>query len=343
MRESHRRQRPWATRCCARWSGGGGILRCRTGATWAGEFTEYKDPGHFVGKGWMELNFDRIYVRNTVLPVDARVVGVPEYKIDEQGRIRGKGHAVRDTVLWMIPVLWPIDLIELPRRGPRPTLKEETILTLRLMQDVTVPDVAEPQRAHPNGLIQRGENEYPQAPQQEAPPEQGYAQPAPDMGYAPQPEMAYAPPPPPVVVPYAYAPMAYPVFPPLVVGIGGYGGYGAYRGYGGYGVRPGVPYGRGVYGGQAGNGVCAAGRVLRRWVRWTRVCRRDGCARGDGECGRDGHGCAGEGLADGGRAAGSESGFWFRFRAAEIILPTLCRSLPAFVAVLNQAIRKRDV
>jgi hypothetical protein len=221
------------------------------GSYLGGEFTEYKDPGHFVGKGWMQLSFDRIYVGNTVLPVDARVVGVPGYKIDAQGRILGKGHAVRDTVLWMIPVLWPIDLLELPRRGPRPTLKEETMMTLRLMQDVEVPDVAEPER-DPNGLIKRGENDYPPMPQQEAPPQQAYEPPAPDMGYAPAPEMAYAPPPP--VVPYAYAPMAYPVFPPLVVGIGGYGGYGAYRGYGGYGVRPGVAYGRGVYGARPGMG-----------------------------------------------------------------------------------------
>ena len=95
-----------------------------------GQFAEYKDPGHFVGKGWMELDFDRLYVGDQVIPISAKVVDVPGYKIDAQGRILGKGHAVRDTVLWMIPVLWPIDLINLPRRGPRPTLKSETALTL---------------------------------------------------------------------------------------------------------------------------------------------------------------------------------------------------------------------
>ena len=31
-------------------------------ATWAGNLPEYKDPGHFVGKGWMQLDFDRLYV-----------------------------------------------------------------------------------------------------------------------------------------------------------------------------------------------------------------------------------------------------------------------------------------
>ncbi len=145
-----------------------------------GQFAEYKDPGHFVGKGWMELDFDRLYVGDQVIPISAKVVDVPGYKIDAQGRILGKGHAVRDTVLWMIPVLWPIDLINLPRRGPRPTLKSETALTLRVMDDIQVPVVPEPQR-DPYGLYQRGPQSY--APQP-APPTQ-----APDEG----PEQSYAP------------------------------------------------------------------------------------------------------------------------------------------------------
>ena len=81
------------------------------GSYLGGEFAEYKDPGHFVGKGWMELDFDRLYVGDTVVPINAKVVDVPGYKIDAQGRILGKGHAVARHVLWMIPVLWPIDLI----------------------------------------------------------------------------------------------------------------------------------------------------------------------------------------------------------------------------------------
>ena len=99
----------------------------------------------------MQLDFDRLYVGDTVIPIDAKVVDVQGYKIDAQGRILGKGHPVRDTVLWMIPVLWPIDLINLPRRGPRPTLKAETSLTLRVMDDIRVPVTAEPQR-DPYGL-----------------------------------------------------------------------------------------------------------------------------------------------------------------------------------------------
>ncbi len=33
-----------------------------------------KDPGHFVGKGWMERKFDRMVIEpRTIIPVSARV------------------------------------------------------------------------------------------------------------------------------------------------------------------------------------------------------------------------------------------------------------------------------
>lgn len=184
------------------------------GSYLGGEFAEYKDPGHFVGKGWMELSFDRLYVGDTVVPINAKVVDVPGYKIDAQGRILGKGHAVRDTVLWMIPVLWPIDLLELPRRGPRPTLKQETALTLRVMDDLQVPVVPEPQR-DPYGLYQRGPQSY--APQPAPPTQQpdnaqqdAYApEPSAPAGEPAPPAMAYAP-----IVPYI-APVV-PVIPPVI-------------------------------------------------------------------------------------------------------------------------------
>ena len=69
------------------------------------------------------------------------------YKVDKEGDIRGKGHAKRDIVEWMLPPLWPWKVIMLPARGPRPTLKGESMLTLRLMDDVQIPQVHGDQRA----------------------------------------------------------------------------------------------------------------------------------------------------------------------------------------------------
>ncbi len=178
-----------------------------------GQFEAYKDPGHFVGKGWMELRFDRMVIEpDTVIPLDARVVDAPGYKVDNQGRILGKGHETRDIVTWSIPVLWPIDLLMLPMRGPRPTLKEETRLTLKVMDDLAVPQTTQPQ-ADPYGLMHRqpSAEATPPAPtfdNQPGPETTAYAdeaQPAPYNQAPPQPApYAYAPPPPAPV--YAYAP-----------------------------------------------------------------------------------------------------------------------------------------
>ena len=48
----------------------------------------------------------------------------------------GHGHAKRDAIEWMIPPLWPWKVVSLPARGPRPMLKGEEALTLRLMEDI---------------------------------------------------------------------------------------------------------------------------------------------------------------------------------------------------------------
>jgi hypothetical protein len=182
-----------------------------------GRFEDYKDPGHFVGKGWMELKFDRMIIEpDTVIPMNARVVSVPGYNVDRQGRILGKGHAVRDTIEWSIPILWPIDLINLPRRGPRPALKEETRLTLKIMDDFGVPAFEPVQPRESPGLLRRENYQVP-APAPEPPRQQAvvqtyvqpvYVQPSPPpvyYYYAPPPmRVYYPPPPPPVRSAYAY-------------------------------------------------------------------------------------------------------------------------------------------
>jgi hypothetical protein len=152
------------------------------GSYMVGRFEDYKDPGHFVGKGWMELRFDRMVVQpDTVIPISARVVNVPGYSVDREGRILGKGHPVRDIVEWSIPILWPIDLINLPRRGPRPTLKGETRLTLKVMDDLGVPENQGVQPQQDSSGLWRRPSAY------DAPPQQPEPQPQPISQAAPQP------------------------------------------------------------------------------------------------------------------------------------------------------------
>ncbi len=101
-----------------------------------------KNPGHFVGKGSLKLVFDRIGLPNDDVSLPGKVIAVRGYKVDKQGDILGKGHPKRDIVEWMIPPLWPWKIIMLPARGPRPTLKGETPVSMRLMDDVVIPQSA---------------------------------------------------------------------------------------------------------------------------------------------------------------------------------------------------------
>jgi hypothetical protein len=110
------------------------------GAELSGHLQDYRAPGHFWGKGWMSIEFDRMILPGAnVLPLSAKVINTPHNKVDAKGDIKGKGHPTRDAVLWTVPVFWPSKILTLPARGPYPTLKGETRLTLRLMEDVEVP------------------------------------------------------------------------------------------------------------------------------------------------------------------------------------------------------------
>jgi hypothetical protein len=113
------------------------------GAYLAGHLKDYRDPGHFFGKGDLQVEFDRLILPGgDTLPLEAKLVSVPHYKVDRDGNIRGGGHAKRDALEWAFPLLWPVKLLTLPARGPYPRLKGEVRVTMRLMEDVEVPTPA---------------------------------------------------------------------------------------------------------------------------------------------------------------------------------------------------------
>jgi hypothetical protein len=112
------------------------------GSYLGGRLVADKDPGHLVGKGYMKIVFDHVGMPNTDEELYAKIVAAQGQKVDKQGDIVGKGHAKRDIAEWMIPPLWPWKVIMLPARGPEPTLKNEEVITLRLMEDIEVPQYA---------------------------------------------------------------------------------------------------------------------------------------------------------------------------------------------------------
>jgi len=112
------------------------------GAYLSARLRDYRDPGHFFGKGWLQLEFTSLTLPGGSLPLDAKVISAARYRVNGDGKIQGKGHATRDAVEWAIPILWPVKVITLPARGPRPALKGETRIELRVMEDLMIPDAA---------------------------------------------------------------------------------------------------------------------------------------------------------------------------------------------------------
>jgi hypothetical protein len=109
------------------------------GAYLSGRLEEFRDPGHFYGKGWLRVEFVSLTVPGGTFPLSSKIVSAPHYRVDADGNIRGRGHARRDAVEWLIPIMWPEKALTLPARGPRPALHGETPLLLRVLDDLSIP------------------------------------------------------------------------------------------------------------------------------------------------------------------------------------------------------------
>jgi hypothetical protein len=118
------------------------------GSYLGGHLESAKEPGHFVGKGYLKIEFDRIGFPDSDIPVPSKMIAAKGYRVDKKGDIIGKGHATRDTVEWLLPPLWPWKLLTLPARGPRPALKGEEQITVRLMDDIDVPRLGASTRSY---------------------------------------------------------------------------------------------------------------------------------------------------------------------------------------------------
>lgn len=112
------------------------------GAYLSARLRNYRDPGHFFGKGWLQLEFTSLTLPGGNIPLDAKVISAARYRVNGEGKIQGNGHPTRDAIEWSIPILWPMKVVTLPARGPRPAFKGETRLELRLMEDMVIPESA---------------------------------------------------------------------------------------------------------------------------------------------------------------------------------------------------------
>ncbi len=63
------------------------------GSYLAGHLEADKEPGHFVGKGYLKIEFDRVGFPDSDIPVPSKIIAAKGYKVDRKGDIVGKGHA----------------------------------------------------------------------------------------------------------------------------------------------------------------------------------------------------------------------------------------------------------
>jgi hypothetical protein len=111
----------------------------------AGHLEYFKDPGHFVGKCWLKLEFDRIGLHHLPRPKRRK------HPLDHVARWVTVAANVPLTVHSISPdrydLAWNRHFgarqadLTLPARGPRPELKGEVQSTMRLMEDVIVPNL----------------------------------------------------------------------------------------------------------------------------------------------------------------------------------------------------------
>ena len=118
-----------------------------------GHLEDAKEPGHFVGKGFLKMTIDRIGLPTTDIPVRAKVISVAGYKVDKEGKVIGHGHPTRDIVEWTLPPLWPWKILTLPAKGPRPNLKGEVRVMMRVMDDFSVPQQVAQNDAPPRFVV----------------------------------------------------------------------------------------------------------------------------------------------------------------------------------------------
>src|SRR5258708_7871814 len=62
------------------------------GSMLAGHLEADKDPGHFVGKAYLKLTFDRVIVPTGHIPLPPKVIQPNGYKLDQQVDITAQRH-----------------------------------------------------------------------------------------------------------------------------------------------------------------------------------------------------------------------------------------------------------
>jgi hypothetical protein len=99
---------------------------------------ESKQAGHFHGRAKARLALTSILTSDFCeYPIEAKIVEAGRFKV-EDGVIVGRGHAKRDAIALFFPPTTVYQLLRIPSRGPKLVVDNETVLTIKLLQPLSL-------------------------------------------------------------------------------------------------------------------------------------------------------------------------------------------------------------
>jgi hypothetical protein len=103
-----------------------------------GQIVESKQAGRFHGKARARIALMSILTSDYCeYPIDAQIIEAGRNKVEEDV-VSGRGHAHRDLVALLFPPTTIYQLLRIPSRGPKLVLDNETPLTIKLLQPVSL-------------------------------------------------------------------------------------------------------------------------------------------------------------------------------------------------------------
>jgi hypothetical protein len=103
-----------------------------------GTIVESKQAGHFHGKARLRITLGSILNSDFCeYPIDAKIVDAGRQKVADDV-VWGRGHAHRDLIALLFPPTTIYQLVRTPSRGPKLVLDNETPLSIKLLEPVSL-------------------------------------------------------------------------------------------------------------------------------------------------------------------------------------------------------------
>jgi len=103
-----------------------------------GTIVESKQAGRFHGKARLRITLGSILNSDFCeYPIDAKIVDAGRQRVEDEV-VWGRGHAHRDLIALLFPPTTIYQLVRMPSRGPKLVLDNETPLSIKLLEPVSL-------------------------------------------------------------------------------------------------------------------------------------------------------------------------------------------------------------